>query len=182
LENIIIRAGQNLWEDREFDISWKASKGVLPRGSYWFFDGFTNKGVSMDFKVMDGKRITVRKEAKVGSLDQVGQLGSGKGFSGEIVAHTINEVWVRLTTKYPNAFVAVRYGGRDFATLANGMPIPAPEIPEDPEDPEDPPADAKFAFTFDEEAKVIRISAEGVPLDDWEIIVGNSSYIKAPAG
>jgi hypothetical protein len=133
----------------------------------------------MDFKVMDNKRITVRREAKVGSLDQVGQLGSGEGFSGEIVVQMPNEVWVKLTTKYPNAFGAVRYGGRDFATLANGMPIPAPEIPEDPEDP---PVDAKFAFTFDEEAKVIRISAEGVPLDDWEIIVGNSSYIKAPAG
>ena len=34
----IIRAGQNLWEDNEFDISWAASKGVLPRGSYWFYD------------------------------------------------------------------------------------------------------------------------------------------------
>lgn len=35
---VIIRAGQNLWEDNEFDISWKASKGILPRGSYWFYD------------------------------------------------------------------------------------------------------------------------------------------------
>jgi lysozyme len=35
---VIIRAGQNLWEDNEFEISWKASKGVLPRGSYWFYD------------------------------------------------------------------------------------------------------------------------------------------------
>jgi hypothetical protein len=34
----IIRAGQNLWEDNEFDISWKACKGILPRGSYWFYD------------------------------------------------------------------------------------------------------------------------------------------------
>lgn len=34
----IIRAGQNLWEDNEFDISWRASKGILPRGPYWFFD------------------------------------------------------------------------------------------------------------------------------------------------
>lgn len=35
---VIIRAGQNLWEDNKFDISWKASKGLLPRGSYWFYD------------------------------------------------------------------------------------------------------------------------------------------------
>ncbi len=34
----IIRAGQNLWEDNEFDISWNACKGVLPRGCYWFYD------------------------------------------------------------------------------------------------------------------------------------------------
>ena len=34
----IIRAGQNLWEDRAFDESWRNSKGVLPRGSYWFYD------------------------------------------------------------------------------------------------------------------------------------------------
>ena len=34
----IIRTGQNLWEDNEFDISWKACKGILPRGSYWFYD------------------------------------------------------------------------------------------------------------------------------------------------
>lgn len=35
---VIIRAGQNLWKDNEFDISWKASKGLMPRGSYWFYD------------------------------------------------------------------------------------------------------------------------------------------------
>lgn len=35
---VIIRAGQNLWEDRVFDVSWRNSKGVLPRGCYWFFD------------------------------------------------------------------------------------------------------------------------------------------------
>lgn len=35
---VIIRAGQNLWEDRVFDVSWRNSKGKLPRGSYWFYD------------------------------------------------------------------------------------------------------------------------------------------------
>lgn len=34
----IIRAGQNLWEDSLFDTSWKNAKGILPRGSYWFYD------------------------------------------------------------------------------------------------------------------------------------------------
>lgn len=35
---VIIRAGQNVWEDKKFDVSWAASKGWLPRGSYWFYD------------------------------------------------------------------------------------------------------------------------------------------------
>lgn len=35
---VIIRAGQNTWIDSEFVESWKRSKGVLPRGSYWFYD------------------------------------------------------------------------------------------------------------------------------------------------
>lgn len=36
---VIIRAGQNLWEDICFDISWKAAKEAgLHRGSYWFYD------------------------------------------------------------------------------------------------------------------------------------------------
>jgi GH25 family lysozyme M1 (1,4-beta-N-acetylmuramidase) len=34
----IIRAGQNLWGDRDFTRNWQAAKGVLPRGSYWFYD------------------------------------------------------------------------------------------------------------------------------------------------
>lgn len=36
---VIIRAGQNLWLDRDIDTNWHESKTVgLPRGSYWFFD------------------------------------------------------------------------------------------------------------------------------------------------
>lgn len=35
----IIRAGQNLWKDNEFDLSWKNAKAAgLPRGAYWFYD------------------------------------------------------------------------------------------------------------------------------------------------
>lgn len=37
--SVIIRAGQNLWVDNEFVISWKAAKEAgLWRGSYWFYD------------------------------------------------------------------------------------------------------------------------------------------------
>ena len=36
---VIIRAGQNLWQDSDFRSNWTAAKGVgLPRGSYWFYD------------------------------------------------------------------------------------------------------------------------------------------------
>ena len=35
---VIIRSGQNLWADPDFKPNWQAAKGVLPRGSYWFYD------------------------------------------------------------------------------------------------------------------------------------------------
>jgi GH25 family lysozyme M1 (1,4-beta-N-acetylmuramidase)/uncharacterized protein YraI len=35
----IIRAGQNLWADREFKVNWREAKlAGIPRGSYWFYD------------------------------------------------------------------------------------------------------------------------------------------------
>lgn len=36
---VIIRTGQNLWEDQDFDYNWHESRlAGLPRGSYWFYD------------------------------------------------------------------------------------------------------------------------------------------------
>ena len=36
---VVIRAGQNLWPDRDIKRNWSASKTAgLPRGSYWFYD------------------------------------------------------------------------------------------------------------------------------------------------
>ena len=36
---VIIRAGQNLWPDRMFSVSWtNAKRAGMYRGSYWFFD------------------------------------------------------------------------------------------------------------------------------------------------
>lgn len=38
-EYVIIRAGQNLWEDQDFRRNWSAAKSAgLLRGSYWFYD------------------------------------------------------------------------------------------------------------------------------------------------
>jgi GH25 family lysozyme M1 (1,4-beta-N-acetylmuramidase) len=38
-EYVIIRAGQNLWVDRDFKANWRESKAAgFPRGSYWFYD------------------------------------------------------------------------------------------------------------------------------------------------
>lgn len=40
---VILRAGQNLWRDRAFDVSWKNAKEAgLLRGSYWFYDSRAN--------------------------------------------------------------------------------------------------------------------------------------------
>ena len=40
---VIIRAGQNLWEDNKFKISWQGAKSAgLLRGSYWFYDSRAN--------------------------------------------------------------------------------------------------------------------------------------------
>lgn len=37
-EFVILRAGQNSWIDSDFKDYWTRSKGILPRGSYWFYD------------------------------------------------------------------------------------------------------------------------------------------------
>ncbi|MEN9563282.1 MAG: hypothetical protein RIR73_1526 [Chloroflexota bacterium] len=36
---VIVRAGQNVWGDRDFKVNWREAKAAgLPRGSYWFYD------------------------------------------------------------------------------------------------------------------------------------------------
>lgn len=36
---VIIRSGQNLWEDPKFSVNWyDAKQAGIPRGSYWFYD------------------------------------------------------------------------------------------------------------------------------------------------
>ena len=40
---VIVRAGQNLWADRDFTLNWSKSKEAgLLRGSYWFYDSRAN--------------------------------------------------------------------------------------------------------------------------------------------
>lgn len=39
ISGVIIRAGQNKWKDKCFDVNWRDAKAYrLPRGSYWFYD------------------------------------------------------------------------------------------------------------------------------------------------
>lgn len=38
IEFLFIRGGQNLWHDPDFLENWKRSKGLIPRGLYWFLD------------------------------------------------------------------------------------------------------------------------------------------------
>ena len=38
-KGVILRAGQNTWKDKAFDVSWRNAKSAgLLRGSYWFYD------------------------------------------------------------------------------------------------------------------------------------------------
>lgn len=37
-EFVICRAGQGEWRDEDFLAYWHGAKGILPRGSYWFYD------------------------------------------------------------------------------------------------------------------------------------------------
>jgi len=39
VDAVIIRAGQNLWKDRAFQVSWDNAKlAGVPRSSYWYYD------------------------------------------------------------------------------------------------------------------------------------------------
>ena len=54
---VIIRAGQNLWKDRAFDVSWKGAKEAgLLRGSYWFYDSRADpkKQADLWFDILNG--------------------------------------------------------------------------------------------------------------------------------
>jgi len=41
---VIIRAGQGSWDDSDFAANWSASRSVLPRGLYWFYDSRYSPG------------------------------------------------------------------------------------------------------------------------------------------
>ena len=54
---VIVRAGQNLWADRDFVYNWAAAKNAgLPRGSYWFYDSRADpkRQAEMWVDLMDG--------------------------------------------------------------------------------------------------------------------------------
>jgi hypothetical protein len=105
------------------------------------------------FRVLEGKTVTVRKAAEVGTGDYVGTLRSGEQFKGVIVTNTPQELWVKLIDKFPGAFAAVRYtspGGspKTFA-LTIGENAPTPEDPEDPpSNPTPIPVDADVHLTI----------------------------------
>lgn len=52
-QNIIIRAGQNLWPDEQFDINWaQAKQHAIRRSCYWFFDSRVTP--TQQFEVLKG--------------------------------------------------------------------------------------------------------------------------------
>jgi GH25 family lysozyme M1 (1,4-beta-N-acetylmuramidase)/predicted lipoprotein with Yx(FWY)xxD motif len=55
---VIIRAGQNLWPDPDFEENWLASRQAgLPRGSYWYYDSRIDPGRQADlwYQLLDGE-------------------------------------------------------------------------------------------------------------------------------
>jgi len=55
-DGVILRAGQHTWKDRDFKQYWEASRGKLPRGSYWFYDSRVQpkRQAELWFNIMDG--------------------------------------------------------------------------------------------------------------------------------
>ncbi len=54
---VIIRAGQNLWADPDFQVNWNAARGAgLPRGSYWFYDNRVDplRQAELWFQILSG--------------------------------------------------------------------------------------------------------------------------------
>ena len=56
IEFLIIRAGQNTWEDPDFQENWERSKGILPRGAYYFLDDriHPNRQAELYYELLKG--------------------------------------------------------------------------------------------------------------------------------
>lgn len=134
------------------------------------------------FKVLEGKTITVRKAAGVGTNDYVGTLRSGEQFKGSIVTNTEQELWIKLTDRFPGSFAAVRYtspGGnpKTFALTIGGS-TPDPETP-----PENSAGITLFGFSIDPEEKRLDLrSTNYLDLKDWIISVDGIIYREDVSG
>lgn len=79
------------------------------------------------YRVSAGQKISARKEPKVGSLDKIGEIGSGVEFEAEIVSTSPSETWVKiLSGEYANGYGAVVYNNQSFAELLSEEPLPEP--------------------------------------------------------
>lgn len=66
---VILRAGQNLWGDRDFKVNWRESKlAGLPRGSYWFYDS------RVDPKKQAEKWVSMFEDGDFGELPMFGDF------------------------------------------------------------------------------------------------------------
>lgn len=60
---VIVRAGQNIWGDRDFKVNWREAKAAgLPRGSYWFYDS------RIDPKIQAEKWVSMFEGGDFGEL------------------------------------------------------------------------------------------------------------------
>lgn len=66
---VIIRAGQNVWGDRDFKVNWREAKlAGLPRGSYWFYDS------RIDPKIQAEKWVSMFEGGDFGELPLFGDF------------------------------------------------------------------------------------------------------------
>lgn len=66
---VIVRAGQNLWGDRDFKVNWREAKAAgLPRGSYWFYDS------RIDPKIQAEKWVSMFDGGDFGELPMWGDF------------------------------------------------------------------------------------------------------------
>lgn len=126
----------------------------------------------MKYRVLTGKRITVRKGAEVAPNDYIGTIGSGQTFDGDVVASTETEAWVQITTgAFIGRFVAIKYKDENFAELVDVVQPPPPASSDVPQ----------ISVFVDGMEKKVVITAD-FPLGDFTVIVDGETWLKQTTG
>lgn len=129
---------------------------------------------TFNFRVKDGKQITVRLGPAVVAGDYVGTLAPKEPFYGTVAINKPDEIWIKLTDKFHGFYCAIRYKGKDFADILNG-PLPIPEPNPDPEPiPSSGPITVTASVTPDGKLQIIVDDPNRLPIHS--IWVNNVEY------